>query len=67
MKSYAERNYSKTYLQNLDLQKIGVYYSIPVEDLTEDAIKDFDIELVKVDKLFRIYLFHQIQYIFLML
>lgn len=44
MKSYAEKNFSKTYLQNVDLQKIGVYYSIPVEDLTEEAIKDFCID-----------------------
>ena len=44
MKSYAEKNFSKTYLQNVDLQKIGVYYSIPVEDLTDEAIKDFCID-----------------------
>lgn len=44
MKSYAERNYGKEYLQNVDIQNIGVYYSVPVEDLTEEAINDLRIE-----------------------
>lgn len=42
MKTYIDRNFKREYLKGVDLQQVGVYYSVPIKDIYEDKRKEFD-------------------------
>ncbi len=42
MKTYIDRNFNREYLKGVDLQQVGVYYSVPIKDIYEDKRKEFD-------------------------
>ncbi len=44
MKSYAEKNFSKDYLEKVDIQNVGVYYDVPIENIAENKLGEFDID-----------------------
>lgn len=44
MKTYVEKNFSKDYLQQMNIQEVGVYYNVPIKDIYEDKRNEFDYE-----------------------
>lgn len=44
MKSYVEKNFDKEYLKGVDIQNVGVYYNVPIENIEKDRLAEFDIE-----------------------
>lgn len=41
MKTYVEKNFDKNYLKKINIQQIGVYYSVPVKNIFEDKRNEF--------------------------
>lgn len=44
MKSYVERNFGKDYVKKVNIQEVGVYYTVPASDIIEEKRDEFDIE-----------------------
>ena len=44
MKTYVEKNFGKDYLQQMNIQEVGVYYNVPIRDIYEDKRSEFDYE-----------------------
>lgn len=44
MKTYVEKNFGKDYLKQMNIQEVGVYYSVPIKDIYEDKRNEFDYE-----------------------
>ena len=44
MKSYVERNFGKDYVKKVNIQEVGVYYTVPACDIIEEKRDEFDIE-----------------------
>ena len=42
MKSYVERNFGKDYVKKVNIQEVGVYYSVPVKNIYVDKLSEFD-------------------------
>lgn len=54
MRTYLEKNYDRKYVKEVDLQQVGVYYSVPIRDIHEDKRNEFDYEdlddIISLDK-----------------
>ena len=44
MKTYVDRNFNRDYVKGVDLQQVGVYYNIPIQDIYKEKRKEFDYE-----------------------
>jgi hypothetical protein len=44
MKTYIEKRFDKDSLKNIDIQNVGVYYSVPASDIVEEKRAEFDID-----------------------
>ena len=44
MKTYVEKNTVHSYLKQMNIQEVGVYYNIPIKDIYEDKRNEFDYE-----------------------
>ena len=44
MKTYVDKNFNRDYLKRVDLQQVGAYYSIPIQDIYENKREEFDYE-----------------------
>lgn len=44
MKTYVEKEFNKENLKHIDIQNVGVYYSVPIENLYENRRGEFDFE-----------------------
>lgn len=44
MKCYAEKNFDKEFLKTVDIQNVGVYFDIPIKDLTPSFRDEFDFD-----------------------
>lgn len=44
MKTYVDRNFNRNYVKGVDLQQVGVYYNIPIQDIYKEKRKEFDYE-----------------------
>lgn len=42
MKTYVDRFFSRDFLKNTDLQKVGVYYDVPIKNIKEEKLGEFD-------------------------
>ena len=49
MRTYIDRNFEREYLKRVDLQQVGVYYSVPIRDIFEEKRAEFDYEDLKND------------------
>lgn len=45
MKSYTEKRFSKECLEKVDIQNVGVYYNVPIENIIEEKRAEFDLWL----------------------
>ncbi len=49
MKTYVEKSFDRNYIKNMDLQQVGVYYNVPIENidkgLADKQLADFESEL----------------------
>lgn len=44
MKTYVDKNFKREYIKRVDLQQVGAYYSIPIQDIYENKREEFDYE-----------------------
>lgn len=42
MKTYVDRFFSRDFLKNTDLQQVGVYYDVPIENIKKEKLGEFD-------------------------
>lgn len=42
MKTYIDKYFSRDFLKNTDLQKVGVYYYVPVENVKKEKLDELD-------------------------
>lgn len=42
MKTYVDNYFSRGFFKHQDLQKIGVYYNVPIKNIKEDKINEFE-------------------------
>ena len=42
MKTYIDRFFSRDFFKNTDLQQVGVYYDVPVENIKKEKLNEFD-------------------------
>ena len=49
MKTYIDKNFKREYLKDVDLQEVGVYYSVPIKDIFEEKRAEFDYEDLESD------------------
>ena len=49
MRTYIDRNFEREYLKRVDLQQVGVYYSVPIRDIFEEKRAEFDYEDLEND------------------
>lgn len=42
MKTYVDKYFSRDFFKTTDLQQVGVYYNVPVENIKKDKLGEFD-------------------------